>query len=174
MKDYLILLREKTRLGGTDKTDKSKNVRLEGTDKTDKSTLVSFVSPEKARKQTETAINDPEISPEKGKTVPPANVAAEDEIYREAIEERSAILEFEAGYPRGEAERLACPSCTHFRRPGFSAGYCGSPERRDDLPLAYGEGHPLRQLPDDQGESCQAYRGAVEAAPDTIAERGQQ
>jgi hypothetical protein len=63
MKDYLVLLREKTRLEGTDKTDKSKNVRLGGTDKTDKSTLVSFVSPGLAQKQTEIATNDPALDP---------------------------------------------------------------------------------------------------------------
>jgi hypothetical protein len=120
-----------------------------------------------------TAINDPAHDPEEDR--------------REAIEERAAILEFEAGYPRDEAERLAellvqahgaviesvsherraarCLSCTHFRRPGYSSGYCGSPERRDDLPPAYGEGHPLRQLPGDQGKSCRAYRGEIKAGP---------
>jgi hypothetical protein len=46
-------------------------------------------------------------NPKEEKTAPPANVSSEDEIYREAIEERAGILEFEAGYPRDEAERLA-------------------------------------------------------------------
>jgi hypothetical protein len=87
----------------------------------------------------------PEISPEKGKTVPPANVAANDPAHASVIE----------AVPH-ERRAASCPSCTHFRRPGYSAGYCGSPERRADLPPAYGEGHPLRQLPDDQGKSCRA------------------
>jgi len=49
----------------------------------------------------------------------------------------------------------ACPDCQHFARPGKSDGYCSG---RDDLPLAYGPGHPLRRLPADNGESCAEYR----------------
>ena len=49
----------------------------------------------------------------------------------------------------------ACPDCQHFARPGLSAGYCGG---RDDLPLAYGENHPLRQLPANRGASCGAWQ----------------
>ena len=49
-----------------------------------------------------------------------------------------------------------CKSCRHLKRPGLSAGYCGG--GRDDLLGAYGEHHPLRKLPDDQGESCASYR----------------
>lgn len=41
---------------------------------------------------------------------------------------------------------MTCPHCTHFRRPGLSAGYCGG---REDLPPAYGENHPLKQIPAD-------------------------
>jgi hypothetical protein len=47
-----------------------------------------------------------------------------------------------------------CSTCRHRKRPGLSAGYCSG---RDDLPGAYGEHHPLRQLPDDQGVSCASY-----------------
>ena len=49
-----------------------------------------------------------------------------------------------------------CKSCRHRRRPGLSAGYCGG--GRDDLPGAYGLHHPLRKLPDDQGEGCASYQ----------------
>ena len=49
-----------------------------------------------------------------------------------------------------------CKSCRHRKRPGRSdPGYCGG--GRDDLLGAYGEHHPLRKLPDDQGESCASY-----------------
>jgi hypothetical protein len=48
-----------------------------------------------------------------------------------------------------------CSTCRHRKRPGLSAGYCGG--GRDDLLGAYGEHHPLRKLPDDQGESCASY-----------------
>ena len=44
-----------------------------------------------------------------------------------------------------------CRVCGHFSRPGQSAGYCGG---RDDLPPAYGPGHPLKQLPHDGGAAC--------------------
>ena len=48
-----------------------------------------------------------------------------------------------------------CSTCRHRKRPGLSAGYCGG--GRDDLPGAYGLHHPLRKLPDDQGEGCASY-----------------
>lgn len=78
----------------------------------------------------------------------------------EAFEERAAIMEFDAGLPRAEAERLAaldvgCFTCASFARPGLSGGYCGG---RDDLPRAYGENHPLRRLPDDRGATCKEWR----------------
>ena len=48
-----------------------------------------------------------------------------------------------------------CKSCRHRKRPGRSdPGYCSG---RDDLPKAYGDHHPLRKLPDDQGASCASY-----------------
>lgn len=51
---------------------------------------------------------------------------------------------------------LGCSTCRHRKRPGLSAGYCGG--GRDDLPGAYGQHHPLRQLPADQGASCASYQ----------------
>ena len=56
---------------------------------------------------------------------------------------------------RTETTARGCKSCRHRKRPGLSAGYCGG--GRDDLLGAYGEHHPLRKLPDDQGESCASY-----------------
>lgn len=56
--------------------------------------------------------------------------------------------------PEPPQERL-CVSCVHFRCPGRSSGYCGG---REDLARAYGEGHPLRVLPDDGGTSCGRWR----------------
>jgi len=48
-----------------------------------------------------------------------------------------------------------CKSCRHRKRPGRSdPGYCSG---RDDLPAAYGEHHPLRRLPADQGANCASY-----------------
>jgi hypothetical protein len=48
-----------------------------------------------------------------------------------------------------------CSTCRHRKRPGLSApGYCSG---RDDLPGAYGEHHPLRRPPDDNGASCASY-----------------
>lgn len=49
----------------------------------------------------------------------------------------------------------SCRSCTHLAKPGLASGYCGG--GRDDLPPAYGPGHPLRRLPDDQGKSCTTW-----------------
>lgn len=48
----------------------------------------------------------------------------------------------------------ACRTCSHLRRPGLSEGYCSA---RDDLPLAYGPGHPLRRCPDDRGACCPVF-----------------
>ncbi|MBX3682511.1 MAG: hypothetical protein KF731_07610 [Thauera sp.] len=57
--------------------------------------------------------------------------------------------------PARQSAARGCSMCRHRRRPGLSAGYCGG--GRDDLPGAYGLHHPLRKLPDDQGESCASY-----------------
>ena len=56
---------------------------------------------------------------------------------------------------RTETTARGCKSCRHRKRPGLSSGYCGG--GRDDLLGAYGEHHPLRKLPDDQGGSCTSY-----------------
>ncbi|WP_162888718.1 hypothetical protein [Dechloromonas sp. HYN0024] len=50
----------------------------------------------------------------------------------------------------------ACRHCLHFAHPGKSDGYCSG---RDDQPHAYGENHPLRQLPPDAGASCSQWVG---------------
>jgi hypothetical protein len=55
---------------------------------------------------------------------------------------------------RTETTARGCSTCRHRKRPGLSAGYCSG---RDDLPGAYGDHHPLRRLPDDQGASCASY-----------------
>ncbi|MBD5805336.1 hypothetical protein AZOA_47890 [Azoarcus sp. Aa7] len=48
-----------------------------------------------------------------------------------------------------------CQRCRHIRRPGLVVnGYCAG---RADLPLAYGAGHPLRQLPGDGGVFCSSW-----------------
>lgn len=47
----------------------------------------------------------------------------------------------------------ACQDCQHFS--GLGGGYCGG---RDDLPLAYGANHPLRQLPADRGVFCDRWQ----------------
>ena len=49
-----------------------------------------------------------------------------------------------------------CYGCQHFSQPGLSDGYCGG---REDLPHAYGPGHPLRGLPVDGGATCTAFKG---------------
>ncbi|GHT89357.1 hypothetical protein AGMMS49960_02750 [Betaproteobacteria bacterium] len=55
-----------------------------------------------------------------------------------------------------------CRDCTRYRRPGKAEGYCC----RGDLglPLAYGDHHPLRQLPADHGADCAAFVGADSGA----------
>ncbi len=55
---------------------------------------------------------------------------------------------------RRESAARCCSTCRHRRRPGLSLGYCGG---RDDLPPAYGDHHPLRKLPDDEGVTCPSY-----------------
>lgn len=54
-----------------------------------------------------------------------------------------------------DAVRRQCANCRHSRQPGGVARYCGA--GRSDLPLAYGKGHPLRQLPEDGGASCEQW-----------------
>ena len=47
-----------------------------------------------------------------------------------------------------------CKACAHYAHPGMAAGYCSA---RTDLPLAYGQNHPLRRLPADAGADCTTY-----------------
>lgn len=47
-----------------------------------------------------------------------------------------------------------CPECLHLKRPGGVSDYCSI---RNDLPAAYGTGHPLRLCPPDGGLSCTEY-----------------
>jgi hypothetical protein len=56
--------------------------------------------------------------------------------------------------PHKEAVKSSCKTCAHLYRPGLSDGLCGG---RDDLPPAYGPGHPLRQRPADSGVNCHAW-----------------
>jgi hypothetical protein len=46
-----------------------------------------------------------------------------------------------------------CDTCENSRKPGASRYCCARP----DLPPAYGEGHPLRKLPDDDGADCEQW-----------------
>lgn len=50
---------------------------------------------------------------------------------------------------------MTCQTCTHMAKPGIRNTYCGG---RDDLPMAYGKHHPLRQLPADNGKDCKSYK----------------
>ncbi len=51
-----------------------------------------------------------------------------------------------------DAAQQRCANCQHVRRLGGVVRYCAS--GRPDLLPAYGEGHPLRQLPADGGVGC--------------------
>lgn len=90
-----------------------------------------------------------------------------DEI-RRLISDKKAdllmLLEAEAALDDPDAddatEPTACPedhctACANSRKPGASRYGAARP----DLPPAYSEGHPLRQLPDDGGASCTSWVG---------------
>ena len=85
--------------------------------------------------------------PETGVFTAPVNYRQALAMYPQAI----------AAVPLNIAEGMSCQTCLHRLRPG---GYpspflcCG----RDDLPPAYGEGHPLRQLPEDGGSDCGQWK----------------
>lgn len=75
----------------------------------------------------------------------------------EALPDHAAPRQSEPQGARQSAQKSAAPSCKtcrHLKRPGLAPGYCGE---RDDLPPAYGPGHPLRRLPDDGGASCTTW-----------------
>lgn len=68
---------------------------------------------------------------------------------------KAELLDLLATAAGTEAAAVAfCGTCRHIRRPGIANRYCAG---RDDLPPAYGEGHPLRQLPADQGVTCRRW-----------------
>lgn len=76
---------------------------------------------------------------------------------RKLVRTETSIFDSSAHEPEcsARARERGCSTCRHRKRPGLSAGYCGG--GREDLPGAYGEDHPLRRLPDDQGASCASY-----------------
>lgn len=86
--------------------------------------------------------------PETGVFMAPVNYRQALAMYPCAIATIPATLTVEA----------SCETCRHRRRPGgYPAPFlCGA---RDDLPPAYGDGHPLRQLPDDNGAGCDLWKG---------------
>ncbi len=77
--------------------------------------------------------------------------------YRDAVaaEPLSEMLAQSAQESAQKSAAWGCSTCRHRKRPGLSAGYCSG---RDDLPGAYGDHHPLRKLPADQGASCTSYQ----------------
>lgn len=83
---------------------KRRNIPATGTDKTDRSPFVGFVSTQGSAFP---KVEDRQALDERA-TIPAALVGLPD-ADREAREERAAILEFEAGMTRAEAERLAGP-----------------------------------------------------------------
>lgn len=50
---------------------------------------------------------------------------------------------------------MTCARCTHLRKPGRDNEYCNG--GRQDLQKAYGEHHPLREIPKDRGRDCPAF-----------------
>lgn len=49
-----------------------------------------------------------------------------------------------------------CRNCAHWQRLKMGATYCSS--ARPDLAPAYGQSHPLRRLPADNGATCNHYQ----------------
>lgn len=70
-------------------------------------------------------------------------------------ETRQLIRDNKPGIVAALAVVATCPTCKHSRKPGASRYCCARPE----LPPAYGDGHPLRQLPDDGGADCGQWAG---------------
>lgn len=56
--------------------------------------------------------------------------------------------------PHKTGPQTSCFLCDHLRHPGLTYGYCC---KREDLPPAYGSQSTLRQLPKDDGQSCQLW-----------------
>lgn len=83
-------------------------------------------------------------------------VVARAVAHQSARQSAQQSVQQSAQKPAQKSAARGCSTCRHRRRPGLSAGYCGG--GRDDLPGAYGLHHPLRKLPDDQGEGCTSYQ----------------
>ena len=82
---------------------------------------------------------------------------------REAFEERAAILEFEAGLTKMEAERRACECCRHQLR----YGTCHEPVKAGlDAPVAAGMTERFKVIwpPEGYGQSCPAFTPTRAAA----------
>jgi hypothetical protein len=181
-RDYIALL----------KAEKANFFPLDGSAKSDKS-LLALLAPAQMKGENTFGTFGTSLSTEKKPLFQQEDIPTSPmtEGEKEAFEERAAILEFDGGLSREEAEKVAaqqqetatstiedcqqdreawayflghvaelpkpgqCRTCEHLRKPGLSDGYCA---RREDLPLAYGEHHPLRQCPADGGASCQEWR----------------
>jgi len=86
------------------------------------------------------------------------NISAKDFSLFSTRQYRSgARVEFRVTFEHAvdRAVVTTCIDCQYFARPGKSDGYC---VRREDLPPAYGENHPLRRLPADRGMTCNQLR----------------
>lgn len=85
----------------------------------------------------------------------PATVAgvlarcAADPLARAYFHQRAA----DAGIAAPPAPR--CADCAHLATPGVGNRYCGA--GRDDLPPAYGPGHPLCRIPGDGAAGCARF-----------------
>jgi hypothetical protein len=77
------------------------------------------------------------------------------EGYAAATPATPATLEGEKVRSVANPENHECRTCEHLKKPGLSDGYCSG---RDDLPVAYGDRHPLRECPEDGGASCTAWK----------------
>lgn len=89
-----------------------------------------------------------------------------DALAAEPIPERIKRVFTEAENAEWEALWLgtpntSCVSCTRSRKPGGVTRYCSA---RPDFPPAYGDGHPLRCLPDTEGAKCQQWEGRVKTS----------
>ncbi len=89
----------------------------------------------------------------------PATIAEVLSACRRDIEARRYFLQ-RAEWRPTHTNIADCTSCRHRRSPGGVVRYCAS--GRSDLLLAYGAGHPLRRLPDDQGHRCNQWSGLIQ------------
>ena len=89
----------------------------------------------------------------------PATIAEVLSACRRDVEARRYFLERAERRPT-RTNIADCANCRHRRSPGGMVRYCAS--GRSDLPLAYGDGHPLRHLPNDQGHCCNQWSGLIQ------------